>query len=331
MLAGVRTMWFMQAAFVAFVCIAVPKLVFVLFNSIAQLAGMRCHIVREWGMRLALLLAVLTAAVQIYSTTIGWKRLTLGNIHLHLPSLPPSFNGYRIVQISDLHVGTYGSDASFLARMVDSVNSLQPDAVLFTGDLVNSSSAELPPFIETLSHLRAKDGVYAILGNHDYCIYNPNASAADRHRLLSEVIAAERSMGWNLLLNEHRAIVRGSDTLYIVGVENVGRAPFPAVGDLGAALRGIPTNAFTILMSHDPWHWRHGVVGSTSVQLTLSGHTHAMQIQIGHFSPAQWMMKEWGGLYAEGKQQLYVSTGVGGTIPYRLGAWPRIECFTLNE
>lgn len=331
MLAGVRTMWFMQAAFIAIVCISVPKLAFTVFDLVAHLAGWGSAPVREWGMRIALLLAVLMAAVQIYSTTAGWTRLTVNAVKLTLPTLPRSFDGYRIVQLSDLHVGTYGSDSDFLSRVVDSVNAQQPDAILFTGDLVNSSSEELPPFIEALSRLRAKDGVFAILGNHDYCIYNPNASAAERKRFLSEVISTEHRMGWNLLLNEHCVLKRGTDSIYVAGVENVGRPPFPAVGDLRAALQGIPSSAFTILMSHDPWHWHHGVVGKTAIPLTLSGHTHAMQIQLGKFSPAQWMMKEWGGLYADGSQQLYVSIGVGGTIPYRLGAWPRIEVITLHR
>jgi uncharacterized protein len=148
---------------------------------------------------------------------------------------------------------------------------------------------------------------------------------------VEHIASMQAQMGWLLLRNAHHDIVRGDDTLHVAGVENVGKPPFPERGNLSRALQGVPSHSCVVLLSHDPWHWRHGVVGRTDIDLTLSGHTHALQMQVGSFSPAAWFMPEWGGLYREGSQKLFVSTGIGGNVPYRLGAWPKIEVITLRR
>lgn len=331
MLPGLRSVTLMQLAFILLVCVTVPKLAFLLVDVIG-----RCLVYGHPGalpfVRYTALSAALAVfAFQIYGTGWGWKRLQVAKTDIGLRELPEAFRGYRIVQISDLHVGTYGHDTTFVSQVVESVNRQEPDLIVFTGDLVNTESKEAAPFVEILSRLRAKDGVMSILGNHDYCIYQPGLTPERMKEEKENVVRYERNMGWQVLLNEHRSITRGSDTLWIAGVENVGKPPFPTLGNLDAALDGIPGRACTILLSHDPWHWRHGVLEEKRVSLTLSGHTHAMQLKIGNFSPASWVTSEWGGLYREEfSSQLYVSTGVGGSIPYRLGAWPQIEVITLK-
>lgn len=320
----------MQIAFVLMICIAVPKLVFVLSELIGR--GI------VWGHpnalsvvhRVALILAVLMAALQVFGTAFGWRWMTVERTSIKLYNLPHAFNGYRVVQISDIHLGTYSGDTSVIKSMVDSINVLHPDLVVFTGDMVNTASSEVLPFIRTLSGIEARDGVLSILGNHDYCMYQPGLTPKEQQTEVNRIVRAQKAMGWRVLLNEHETVVRGDDTLFIAGVENIGKPPFPTKGNLKAAMQGIPHNACTILLSHDPWHWQHGVVGENKqVALTLSGHTHALQMQVGRFSPATWFMKEWGGLYTEKNQQLFVSTGIGGSVPYRLGAWPKIELITL--
>lgn len=326
----VRAALLMQWAFILLICITVPKLVFMLSWLIGR--GL------TWGhdgalptVRLvSIALAVAMAGLQIYGTAYGWKRLQINRATLKIDGLPQAFRGYRVVQISDIHLGTYAGDTSLIKAMVDSINREKPDLIVFTGDMVNMASAEAMPFISTLRQLHARDGVLSVLGNHDYCMYQPGLTPAELKAEVERVVRIERAMHWQVLLNAHQAITRGDDTLYIAGVENIGKRPFPSVGDLAKATEGIPTNGCTILLSHDPWHWRNGVVGKTHIPLTLSGHTHGLQMQIGHYSPAAWFMHEWGGLYKEGKQQLYVSTGIGGGVPYRLGAWPKIEVFTLE-
>lgn len=331
LLCQVRVGLLMQVAFLLFICIAVPKLVFVIFDLLGRGTGFFSHAAALWFTRMGIIMAVLTASVQIYASLFGWQRIETKVTHIGMSNLPKAFEGYRIVQISDLHVGSYAGDDRFVRRMVDSVNAQKPDLIVFTGDIVNASSEELPPYLDALSRLKAKDGIYAILGNHDYCIYHPGLTPVQQATELRHIINTERRLGWQVLLNENRPVTRKGDTLYIAGVENIGKPPFPERGDLHKAMNGIPPTACTILLSHDPWHWRHGIWGETSVPLTLSGHTHALQMQIGSFSPAQWLMPEWGGLYRHGNQQLYVSTGIGGSVPYRLGAWPKVEVIILNK
>ena len=331
LLCHVRVPQLMQAAFVLLICISIPKLVFVLTALTGKALGLALPAAEAPTVRIGIWLAVLTAAVQIYGSAWGWQRLQVKRQQLYLQGLPPAFDGYRVVQLSDLHLGTYGGDTAFMTRLVDSVNSLRPDLIVFTGDMVNTSAAEAVPYVQVLRRLRARDGVLSVLGNHDYMTYQPGLSPAGQRAELQTLLRAQQLMGWQVLNNAHQAIVRQGDTLYVAGVENVGKPPFPTRGNLSKALRGIPPQACTLLLSHDPWHWRHGVVGNRPQPvLTLSGHTHALQMQIGSFSPARWLMPEWGGLYSEGTQQLYVSTGIGGSVPYRLGAWPQIELFTLH-
>lgn len=331
LLCHVRVPQLMQAAFVLLICISIPKLVFVLTALTGKALGIALPAAEAPTVRIGIWLAVLTAAVQIYGSAWGWQRLQVKRQQLYLQGLPSAFDGYRVVQLSDLHLGTYSGDTAFMTRLVDSVNSLRPDLIVFTGDMVNTSAAEAVPYVQVLRRLRATDGVLSVLGNHDYMTYQPGLSSAGQRAELQTLLRAQQLMGWQVLNNAHQAIVRQGDTLYVAGVENVGKPPFPTRGNLDKALRGIPPQACTLLLSHDPWHWRNGVVDNKMQPvLTLSGHTHALQMQIGSFSPARWLMPEWGGLYREGEQQLYVSTGIGGSVPYRLGAWPQIELFTLH-
>lgn len=322
--------WLVRMVFGLLLCIALPKLLFVLFSVAGRGAG---RIWQPLGPSLncaGLALALLLAAATVYGTFFGWKRLTVTRKTLVFNDLPESFDGYRAVHISDLHVGTYGRDPRFLRRLVDEVNALDADAILFTGDLVNSDAAELDPFRDELSRLRARDGVYAVLGNHDYCLYRRYDRADGAAENLRQLLAAERQIGWQPLVNEHRTIRRGADSIVIAGVENSGRGPFPRRADLKRALQGVDRRAFTILLSHDPSHWRQEILDACSAQLTLSGHTHAMHLIICGHSPSRWLYPEWGGLYSEGCRQLYVSTGVGGTLPFRLGAWPTVDVLTLR-
>lgn len=327
----VRLAMLMQAVFIVVVCVAIPKLVFVL----ADLLGRGI----AWGHagwlpaahRAAVVLAVAMACVQIYGTLWGWQRVTVAPQTVSVTGLPAAFDDYQVVQISDLHLGTYAGETRFVEAVVDSVNSLKPDLIVFTGDLINNYPDEAVPYLSVLGRLRARDGVVSILGNHDYSMFQTGLSPAEQRQETARLVRMQEKMGWTVLRNSRRAVTRRGDTLYVAGVENTGKPPFPKLGNLSAAIGGIPEGSCIVLLSHDPWHWRHGVVGDSPVALTLSGHSHALQLQIGHFSPAAWFMPEWGGLYREGDQQLFVSTGIGGRVPYRLGAWPRIERLTLRK
>lgn len=323
--------WAFNIFFGLLICVSVPKLVFIAADAAAWGVSLAWPAARRGGTLVAVALAVVMLCVQLYGTFCGWQRLHVNKMRMPVHALPAAFDGYRVVHISDLHVGTYGRDDRFLRRMVDSVNACHPDLIVFTGDLVNASASELPPHLDALRGLKARDGILSVLGNHDYCIYGP-LSPEQRRSEVRSIIEMQHSLGWTVLLNEHFTIRRGDEALVVAGVENTSRPPRPQLGRLDKAVRGIPAGQCTILLTHDPWHWKNGVVDKyPDIALTLSGHTHAMQMQVGRFSPAQWMSHEWGGLYQHGSQRIFVSTGIGGTVSYRLGAWPSIESYTLRR
>lgn len=211
------------------------------------------------------------------------------------------------------------------------VNAEQADLVVFTGDIVNNIAIELDEFIPILSQIKGKDGVYSVLGNHDYSPYIKWNTKAEQQTNLDSLLAKEARMGWQVLNNEHTIIHRGHDSIALVGVENSGNPPFPNYGDLPKALKGTD-GIFKVLLSHDPTHWRREVLPESDVQLMLSGHTHEMQFSIFGFSPAKFVYPEHNGLYREGNQALFVNVGLGYLMfPMRLGAWPEITVITLKK
>lgn len=317
--------------FFILLCVALPKLCFVALSLAGRAAGLALPRAAAVGDGAGLLVAGILCAAFLYGSAAGWRRLVVRHAEIAFPTLPAAFDGYRIVHLSDLHAGSYGTDSRFIERLVGRVNDLDADIILFTGDAVNTAAGELEPFMEPLARLRARDGVCSVLGNHDYCTYRRYERPDGAARNLEEVKRRERALGWELLLDTHRMIRRGTDSIALAGVENISYSHFPRRGDLARALEGIPEGLFTILMSHDPSHWRREVLPTSSVALTLSGHTHAMQLEVAGCSPSAWVYPEWGGLYEEGGRRLFVSRGVGGTIPFRLGAWPRIDVITLRR
>ena len=278
---------------------------------------------------IALGITCLWMIVALYGVTVGWKKVTVEKVTISSSKIPESFNGYKIVQLSDFHIGTYASSPKTVEKIVSKVNSLNPDLIVFTGDLVNTSSSEINQFEDVLSQFKAKDGVLSVLGNHDYCLYKSYVAPDSPEKELSKVVATENKIGWELLRNENLQIKRGSDSIAIIGVENAGGKSFTDRADLKKALTGVPANEFKILLSHDPSHWRREVLPKSDIDLMLAGHTHAMQFKIGNWSPAEYSYPEWGGLYREGNQQLYVSTGIGENVAFRFGAFPQIVEITL--
>lgn len=288
--------------------------------------------VAKWGGMVAIAVGFATLCFLVYGFTMGFRQIVVKHFDFYSPEIPHKFDNYRIVQVSDLHLGTLHGRASVVRNIVDSINSLNADLVVFTGDLVNYHAEEAEEFLPLLKKIRGKDGVISIMGNHDYAQYyrwpSPADSLADIHKLQD----LERAAGWNLLLNENEIIRREGDSIAIVGVENQGKPPFPALANLPKAQSGLGEGCFKVLLSHDPTHWHTGVLRETDIPLMLSGHTHGMQFKIGQFSPASWFYPEWGGPYRNNSQTLYVSLGVGEVmLPFRLGAWPEINVITLKR
>lgn len=283
------------------------------------------------GWSWALLPPAIWVALMVYGFFFGWRHLVVRTATCESALLPEAFDGYKVLQLSDIHIGTFLRNRSFIDKLADVVNRQQADLIVFTGDLVNVSAEELIPFQSSLKRMQAPDGIYSVMGNHDYCEYGADKSHRNIARNQNVLKYLEEKIGWQLLMNEHVLIRRGTDaTLAVIGVENISRPPFPDHGDLRKAMEGLPAGMFKILLSHDPSHWRREVLRQTDIALTLSGHTHAGQMRFGKFSPARWAYNEWGGKYVEGHSMLYVSLGIGGTVPFRFGAWPEVNVIRLK-
>lgn len=320
----------------AYMSVYVSKYILIVFDGIASIPHFwfkhRWKIVSMCG----LALSFITFGFMWWGALINRYDINVNEVDVEILNLPESFEGYRVAQISDLHLGTYQKDTLFISTLVDSINNLDVDVVVFTGDIVNRTTNELAPFITTLSRIEARDGVYSILGNHDYGDYSDWASDEDKKANNDLMRDYQREMGWNLLLNETRYLKRGNDSIAVIGVENVGDPPFKNYGSLKDAYPVLNDSTVKILLSHNPAHWEREISNHNerNIALTLSGHTHAMQISLLGISPASLRYKYWSGLYADdsNRQKLYVNVGVGTVaMPMRIGANPEITILKLKR
>lgn len=311
-------------------CFCIPKLTFVLFSlilrGINKISGLKIpHATISALPALAMLGYILFGAIK------GKENFKVREVTFTSAKLPEEFDGYRVMQLSDIHSGSWKGNPKALKKAIDLCNRQNADLALFTGDLVNSRSDELLEFTEIFSELKTKDGVYSVLGNHDYGTYVKWNSEADRIANIDSLIARENRMGWRMLNNSHTIIRRGNDSIAVIGVENSGRPPFPDYACLKEASAGTE-GMFQILMSHDPTHWHRQVLPESDIELTLSGHTHDMQITFFGLSVSSFIYPEHNGMYMEGERGLYVNIGLGHVLfPMRLGAWPEITVITLKK
>jgi len=281
-------------------------------------------------------LAAIPFSGMLYGITRGKYRYTINRVKLSFKDLPAAFNGFKIVQISDIHAGSLDSPDD-VQRGVQMINDELPDAIMFTGDLVNSQKKEVDPFIDIFAELKAKHGKFAVLGNHDY--YGaPRDSREDKtDEYWKDFFSKYEAMGFNLLNNDSVNIEKQGEQISILGVENWGAGRwFPKLGDLDKALTKSRKDNFCVLMSHDPTHWDEKVIPHQKhIHLTLSGHTHGFQFGINmpgfKWSPAQYRYERWMGLYEKAEQYLYVNRGFGFLgFPGRVGMWPEITVIELT-
>ena len=277
-----------------------------------------------WGLLTLLMPPVIIA----YGSLIERNCFRIKEITINTTELPESFDGYRIVHISDIHARSFNGREKHLQRAMDKINGLEPDMVAFTGDLITMTPDELKDKTQALGSLNARDGIFSVLGNHDYSMYS-DASPKARQKHMETLISAEEALGWDLLMDENRIIRRGTDSIAVIGVQNTSPSRhFPSKGDLGKASEGTE-GMFRILLTHDPMHWEAEILGQ-DYPLTLSGHTHAMQFSLLGWSPSSLMFKQYRGLYTKGGQSLHVNPGLGETIfPARIGVRPEITLITL--
>lgn len=291
---------------------------------------------REFNSKLAVGLAA------IPFTTLNWGifktafNFQVFHQRIRLKNLPKTFEGFKILQLSDIHTGSLQSHYQ-LRKAIDMAMEQSPDIICFTGDLVNNRTDEVFPYIEDLKRLSAPYGVLSILGNHDYGDYETWSSPEEKQANMDQMIQVHKDLGWNLLLNQHVVIEKEKEQLVFIGVENWGASyKFPKYGRLKEAYEGIEKEACKILLSHDPSHFDAEVTDDfKDIQLTLSGHTHGFQFGVeipGYvkWSPSQYIYPHWAGLYRIDEQQLYVNRGLG-CLGYmgRIGIRPEITVITL--
>ena len=289
----------------------------------------------EFITKLGFIIAAIPFASMIYGMLRGPNRYDLRKVKIASPGLPSAFHGLKVLQISDLHVGSF-LNGEPLERAVELIREQKPDLIFFTGDLVNDRHVEAIEHYNTLKKIQAPMGVFSILGNHDYGDYYAWNSLEEKSANLNSLKDFHGKLGWNLMLNEHAYIDREGEKIGLIGVENwSARANFSRYGDMKKATAGFDPKSFNILLSHDPSHWHAEVTQEYSyVDLTLSGHTHGFQfgVEIPGFkwSPVQYMYKEWADLYLQDKQHLYVNRGLGWIgYPGRVGILPEITVFEL--
>lgn len=288
-------------------------------------------------------MAIITAGIPVFLSFRGMLfsvfNFQVKKQTLSFKNLPQNFSGLKIIQISDVHLGSF-FDVEPIERAVKMINELKADLLVFTGDLVNVQTDEaLPEYIAALSKIKTKFGVYSVLGNHDYGDYRQWENKEAKEKNLLEMIKVHKKLGWKLLKDEHELLKIGKESIALIGVQNWSANPrFHSYGDLSKAVKNIPNDVnFRILLSHDPTHWDVEVTKDfPEIDLTLSGHTHGMQFGVDlswiKWSPAKYLYRRWMGLYKSGNQHLYVNPGFGYIgFPARIGILPEITLFTLQN
>lgn len=294
-----------------------PKFIYMLLSPLGTVGVVM-------GVAVALFFAILI----FYSS----RHLKVDTETLYFRNLPSAFNGLKVCQLSDLHLGSFGRRAKYVQKVIDKTLEQHPDIIFFTGDLVNFASDEVLPYRDQLARLTAPMGIFAIRGNHDYLLhgcFNEEERQKDTDRLL----AFEQELGWQVLMDQHVILTKENQEIALAGVGNISTSPYfqKMGGNLKKAIEGIPDGTFTILMSHDPSHWKAQVVPETDIPLTLSGHTHGLKYKLAGPHPSHWKLHENGGIYTSGEQILYVSKGLGSAFAFRLGGFPRIDILTLTN
>ena len=286
-----------------------------------------------------LALVLLFCGTMLYGYWFGRKQLRVTETSYSSPQVPSTFDKYKIVHISDLHLSSFADSPDFLQRIIDTINAQQPDLICFTGDFVGFGVEEAIPFTHMLRQLHAKDGIMSVLGNHDFALYHHGLNDEQKEEKVNQLTAYQRdTLGWQLLRNQSYLIQRDSAYLQIIGVDNTScqGQGFQTIsrGDLIKAMRLLGDKAkgegLQILLTHDPSHWQGEVIPMTDIPLTLSGHTHAGQVRLFGYPLSSLMFTESEGWYHNAGQALYINTGLGCTLPVRIGVPAEITVITLQ-
>jgi hypothetical protein len=290
----------------------------------------------DFIIRTGLVIASLPFISLLYGMIFNAYNYKIRRVRLNLSDLPASFDGFKIIQVSDIHTGSFLSTDP-LEHAVKLINEQKPDVVFFTGDLVNYIHTEALDYVDILKKIEAKHGVLSIFGNHDYGDYFKWKNQEEKEKNIQELKNIHSQAGWKLLWDEHHDIEQSGEKITVIGVQNISAHGFSSYGSLEKATKDISYSPVNILLSHDPSHWRKEVLGNyPNINLTLSGHTHGMQFGVEvpgfRWSPVQYVYKEWADMYQEKNQYLYVNRGLGFIgYPGRVGILPEIALIELKK
>ena len=316
--------------------IRIPQGLFHYFSQNSEVKDFYFPSRRLFVSKIGVIIAAIPFSAFLYGMLKGRYNFKVLNYKMYFEDLPEAFDGYRITQISDIHIGSFDNKEK-LEYAINLINEQASDTILFTGDLVNNRADEMLKWKNSFTKLKARDGMFSILGNHDYGDYTRWKTKELKDLNFQKLINIQNEIGFDLLMNESRFIEKDNQRIAIIGVENWGKG-FKQKGDLKKATEIIDPNDFKILLSHDPSHWQYQVVDDEyHYHLTLSGHTHGMQFGIEipgliKWSPVKWRYKYWAGIYEKNKQFINVNRGFGVlAYPGRIGIWPEITVIELKK
>jgi len=321
----------------SYMLIYIPKLLYLFFHFLNYLVNLmlkeKIYLIRYAGV----LVAMFSIILMTHGAFVNPKNPQVRTVEVPVNGLPAAFNNFKLVHISDIHLGSWGSNHSYFNPIIQLINEQDADILVFTGDMVNNYQEEMRGWTPLFQQLKARGGKYAVLGNHDYGDYSEWDSPQHKKANLDSIKLQLQNFGFTVLLNKSVEIQKDSSVLELLGVENWGKPPFPKYGNLKKTMKGTREGTPKILLSHDPSHWKGEILNYPDIVLTLSGHTHAAQLAFNWYgktvSPSSWVYKEWDGLYNEGSQYLYINRGLGFIgIPVRIGtARPEITVIQLIQ
>ena len=332
-----RNYIFLEIYFALLGLLVIPKAVFAICSAAGWGHNLYHGKKQRWGERIGFVLAVGIAGLFIYGFTLGFSRIEVKHIDLSFEELPMQFDGYKIIHISDLHVGSYvGWRRCILERAVDSILMQKPDLVCFTGDLQNARPEEV---LAVKDILRRLPGTISVLGNHDHGEYI-GGTQEEKNSVEKRLVEIQRKeLGWTPLVNNSIEIFRDcypekgfqkQVPVFIIGTDNDGQPPFPSLADYQCAVKPWMKKGFSIMLQHDPSAWRRNILPKTTAQLTLSGHTHGGQMNFFGLRPTRLQYREDYGVYKQDGRILHVSGGLGGVVPFRLGIPGEVTLITLH-
>jgi predicted MPP superfamily phosphohydrolase len=330
-----RHIWLLMNLTGMISAVLVPRIIIIIFHFSGKIARIKNGGHIRWLTNTGLTVMALIFSIIAFSTLYGRFNFKTENITIKVRGLKKDLDGLKIVQLSDMHLAGFYNHSKLLQKVMDAVSTYEPDLILNTGDFVSYGWREFGRKDTILSKAKSRYGNFAVMGNHDFGTYHPDFTEADRDNNVLIMNQQIRSSGYRVLNDESAIVNIGNSKIGLAGIITMGRHPYITYGDLGKAITGLDSVDLKILLSHDPNHWEKAVVGKTDIDITLSGHTHGMQMGIltKHFkwSPSKYFYPHWNGLFLEGNQSQYVNRGLGVlSIPFRIWMPPEITIITLR-